>query len=148
MPGEDVVSDGSQGKAWEYLLGMPIWLCSQHVALAPINRAMSFMIESACHGQLRSLTAERVANLLAQLKDKQVRIWSGALATMIDRRGIQVCPKSLPRAYELEPTQAELHKLECTAPEEGLAPSCSPPNAPSPHSVGFKHHPIRGALGD
>ncbi|CAE7561257.1 top2 [Symbiodinium natans] len=53
--GEDVASDGSTGK-WEYLLGMPIW----------------------------SLTAERVAHLLAQLKDKQ----------------------------------AELHKLECTAPEE------------------------------
>ncbi|CAE7162205.1 TOP2A [Symbiodinium pilosum] len=55
--GEEVdASEGSQGKAWEYLLGMPIW----------------------------SLTAERVANLLAQLKEKQ----------------------------------AELHKLECTAPEE------------------------------
>jgi len=38
--------DGPQGKGWEYLLGMPLW----------------------------SLTAERVASLLAQLKEKQAEL--------------------------------------------------------------------------
>ena len=63
--GESVEVEGTQGgRGWEYLLGMPLWS-------APLWQNPCIICNLSIEQLVRSLTAERVANLLAQLKEKE-----------------------------------------------------------------------------
>ena len=99
---------------WECLCGLGLYI-----------KKIQQILQSTALGkpaETRSLTAERVATLLAQLKEKQ------------ELRSIQT--KYLPCKVQRQPMQlysasgfswqAELQELQCTAPEAGVSPEIPP----------------------